>query len=202
MSILRRELMAQTLEEKLDTFSVAVVTITVREETVYFDKNGVKETYEHLQNHELPIYASYTETLRFLEERGFSSEKQYQWTGDERMRLVIPDEIRKQVGAEASAEVWDREDAVVYDTDVYALEHAAAITEDWSYGSNTIPVAAKNFARVYALCEWEELYCYNPVAGYADDYMVYLDVPVDGYNNYETYLFVIDKEADLSFLWE
>lgn len=201
MSILRRELMAQTLEEKLDTLPVAIVTVTVRYETVYYTVDGQKKINESLQNHELPVYVSYTETLRFLEERGFSAEKQYQWTGEERMRLVIPDELAKQGIAEEAA-AWAWEDAVVYDADGYALEKAAAITEDWSYGSNTIPVAAKDWKRVYALCRWEELYHYNPLAGYAEDYVVYLDIPVDGYNNYETYVFVIDRSADLSFLWE
>lgn len=201
MSILRRELMAQNLEEKLDTFPVAVITITVGAETGYFKEDGVIQTYDQLLNHELPVYASYTETLRFLEERGFSAERQYEWTGQERMRLVIPDELAKQGIAEGAA-AWAWEDAVVYDTDGYALEKAAAITEDWSYGSDTIPIAAKDWNRVYALCEWEELYHYNPLASYAEDYVVYLDVPVDGYNNYETHVFVIDRSADLSFLWE
>lgn len=201
MHILRKELMAQTLEEKLDTFPVAIVTIEVGYETVYYTEDGQMKTREYLKNHGLPVYASYTETLRFLEERGFSAERQYEWTGQERMRLVIPDELAKQGIAEGAA-AWAWEDAVVYDTDGYALEKAAAITEDWSYGSDTIPIAAKDWNRVYALCEWEELYHYNPLASYAEDYEVYLDVPVDGYNNYETHVFVIDRSADLSFLWE
>ena len=35
-----------------------------------------------------------------------------------------------------------------------------------------------------------------------ESYRVYLDVPLDGYNNYETFNFIVPKDADLSFLFD
>ena len=78
-----------------------------------------------------------------------------------------------------------------------------AVVEDWSYGERYVPVEPEDFARLYALCSWESLYDYGePTETNWNDYRVEVDIPIDGYNNYNTYVFVVDRSEDLSFLYD
>ena len=75
--------------------------------------------------------------------------------------------------------------------------------EEWNYVARYIPVEPKNFARLYALYNWQNLYEYgDPTETQWDDYRVEVDIPIDGYNNYNTYVFVVDRSEDLSFLYD
>ena len=75
--------------------------------------------------------------------------------------------------------------------------------EGWDYGESMIPVEPEDFERLYTLCTWESLCRYgDPTEDIYENYRVYLDVPLDGYNNYETFNFIVPKDADLSFLFD
>ena len=206
MSMLRRELSAQTLKEKLDTLPVAVLNMTVIDRTPRYDSDGkpVDSTYEYTT--ELPVYASFTETLRFMKERGFTASGAYEWTGEERMRVELP-EIAIKDPEQYVGEVYS------YDASVELTEYVLAgdskflvpqtvYPEDWDYGYNVVPVEPEDFERLYALCTWEDLYHYGkPGFDRYEYYRVYVEVPQDGYNMYETYRFIIPADADLSFLY-
>ena len=204
MAALQRELSAQTLKEKLNTLPVAIVTLSVVSRYQEYDYNGDVWTREYNQNHEIPIYASFTETLRFLVDRGFTAEAEYAWTGEERMWLELPNERLKEA---ESAEVY--EVGVDYNDEVdYFLigdEKIAVEQEIWNhdYGYGTVKVAPEDWEKLYEFCQWQDLYDYcGPTESVSEYYKVYLEVPLDGYNNYNTYRFYIDGDADLSFLFD
>ncbi len=207
MAILRRELTAQTAKEKLNTLPVAVLRLSAYNKRVHYDSDG--NPYNTVDNYstELPIYPSFTGTLNFLAERGFYADAGYQWTGMEMMRLELPEaEYKDAAGYVGDGEIIGSADEVQYDllgVDYKTTEQCIAYPEDWGYGANVIPVEAKDYERLYDLCVWEELYYYGvPEYSPYDSYRVFLDVPKEGYNVYETYYFVIPKEADLSFLFD
>lgn len=209
MTVLNRELAAMTLEEKLHTRPVAILDLTVGPMSVEGRNGNYYVDDWNVYSNELPIYASYTETLRFLKERGFVTDAEYEWTGEERMRVRLP-------------ELAYKEDSMYYETgevyyttgDVEVTEYVlagemkemmstVAYPEDWDYGENMIPVKEEDFERLYALCAWEPLCRYgDPTEDIYENYRVYLDVPLDGYNNYETFNFFVPKDADLSFLFD
>ena len=206
MTVLNRELAAMTLEEKLHTTPVAILNLTVGPVSVE-DRNGNYYTDDwNTYKNELPIYASYTETLRFLRDRGFVPEKEYEFTGMEAMRVRMPEVVYKESSGwseeygytgDASAEV---DYYLIGDT---KITQTVAVPEDWAYGDEVIPVEPEDFERLYALCTWETLCRYgDPTFDVYDNYRVYLDVPQEGYNIYETYNFVVPADADLSFLFD
>ncbi len=217
MSILRRELSALTLREKLDTLPVAMLDLHVLQtQSSYGARRRVEEgVYEYTA--ELPIYASFTETLRFLKERGFDPSEEYEWTGREQMRVEFP---YKMYDEEKGAVIWPLSGEVIdynIESDYYITESADEVdyvllrdkvkqtvaVETWEYGENVIPVEPEDFERLYALGTWEEL------CGYGDpsvnrDYAlrVFLEVPQEGYNMYETYHFIVPFSDGLSFLFD
>lgn len=181
MTIVSRELAAMTLAEKLHTKPVAILSLTVGK-VRNVDRYGNYYSGSTNYSNELPIYASYTETLRFLSDRGFVADTEYEWTGKESMRVMLPEYMYK-------------EDA--------GYEAKIAYPEDWSYGVNVIPVKPEDFERLYALCTWEVLCCYgDPNFDIYENYRVSLDVPRDGYNTYESFDFIVPKDADLAFLYD
>lgn len=206
MSILRRELSAQTLKEKLNTLPVAVLNMTVIDRTPLYDSDGmpIESTYEYTT--ELPIYASFTETLRFMKERGFTASGAYEWTGEERMRVELL-EIAIKDPEQYVGEVYTEDASVelteyVLAGDSKLLASQIVYPEDWDYGYNVVPVEPEDFEQLYDLCTWEDLYHYGkPGFDRYEHYRVYVEVPQDGYNMYETYRFVIPADADLSFLY-
>ena len=114
------------------------------------------------------------------------------------MRVRLPEEIYNGL--------YD-DNATYYDMNwekySYTWEKKVAVVEDWSYGNRYIPVELEDFARLYALCSWESLYDYGePTETNWNDYRVEVDIPIDGYNNYNTYVFVVDRSEDLSFLYD
>ena len=206
LTVLNRELAAMTLAEKLHTKPVAILDLTVGPVSVE-DRNGNYYTDDwNTYKNELPIYASYTETLRFLRDRGFVPEKEYEFTGKEAMRVRLPEVVYKESSG------WSEEYGSVVgesaEVDYYLIGDAkvtqtVAYPEDWAYGDNVIPVEPEDFERLYALCTWEPLCRYgDPTFDVYDNYRVYLDVPQEGYNLYETYNFVVPADADLSFLFD
>ena len=206
MAILRRELTAQTLQEKLNVLPVAVLNLTAVDRSPQYDADGkVTDTlYDYAT--ELPIYPSYTETLRFLAERGFRPDAAYEWTGKEMMRVQLP-ELKYKEEDGYVGEVWGTEGVELYEIRIPAeLELATqtvAYPDNWEYGENVIPVDQEDYERLYTLCTWEELYHYGrPGFNRYENYMVSLDVPRAGYNIYETYRFVIPADADLTFLFD
>lgn len=207
MAILRRELSAQTLKEKLNTLPVAVLHLTAVDKTPQYDANGYVRDTMYDYKTELPIYPSYTETLRFLAERGFRPDAAYEWTGKEMMRVQLPDvEYRKEasgyVGSGWSTEGVEVTEYVLAD-DIKAVMQSVAYPENWDYGSDVIPVDPEDYERLYALCTWEDLFFYGtPGFERYENYRVWLDVPREGYNMYETYQFSIPADADLSFLFD
>lgn len=207
MTILRRELSAQTLKEKLNMLPVAVLNLTALDRTPQYDSDGIAMDVTYDYKTELPIYPSFTETLNFLKERGFDPDDDYEWTGKEMMRIEFPEVVYKEsagaVGdgwATSSVEVTEY---VLVGIDNKLVETQIAYPEDWDYGENVIPVEEEDYERLYALCTWEELYDYG-VPGFDryENYRVSLDVPRDGYNMYETYRFIVPGDADLSFLFD
>lgn len=200
MRILKNELSAQTLREKLYTLPVAIVELSFKDETDVTEYDGIREYRTRYFNSEIAIYPSFTETLHFLKERGFDPEKEYVWTGKEAMRIELPEGMYKdKEGAVAwSPEEWEKEGYYQEDAAYREVSDIAVM-----HGDNSIPVAPENFEKVYALCRWERLFYYSvPDYNCYDSYRVYLEVPMDGYNTHNTYCFVIPREEDLSFLFE
>ncbi len=208
MATLRRELSAQTLKEKIETLPVAVLNMKIVERTPRYDSDGMPVDHSYDYTTELPVYPSFTETLRFMRERGFAATGEYEWTGKEMMRLELP-EIAIKEPELYTGEVYTK-DASVELTEYVKVgigeqfgDVKIAYPEDWDYGYNTIPVEPEDYERLYALCTWEELYYYGrPGFERYENYRVCLDVPRDGYNIYETYCFIVPQDADLSFLFE
>ena len=164
LTILRSELSSLTLHEKYETLPVAILTIHVENREESKDEYVPGTTWSC--DVELPIYASFTETLNFLWARGFDPETEYCFTGKEMMRLELPERLYKE------------------------------------YGNNVIPVKEELYSWLLRLCTWEGLYGYGE-PGYSvyDNYRVYLDVPMEGYNRHETYCFIVPDDADLSLLF-
>lgn len=192
LQLLRSDITAQTLSEKLHTLPVAILELYAEV------PDSMERGLTYNNSHTVPLYASCAGTLNFLAERGFTATKEYQWTGGERMRVRLPEEIYKGL--------YD-DNATYYDMNwekySYAWEQKVAVVEDWSYGNRYIPVEPEDFARLYALCSWESLYDYGePRETHWNDYRVEVDIPIDGYNNYNTYVFVVDRSEDLSFLYD
>ena len=207
MTVLRREISAQTLEEKLHVLPVAVLNLTVVDKAVRYDSDeeyGYDRYYDYKT--ELPIYPSYTETLAFLAARGFKADMGYEWTGKEMMRLELPEVMYKEEDGYVG-EVWGTEEVELYE--IRIPENLKTITqnvtypENWDYGYNVIPVDPEDYERLYALCTWDELYGYG-VQGFDryEHYRVSLDVPLVGYNMYETYQYIIPGDANLFFLFD
>lgn len=206
MALVNRELAAMTLQEKLHTKPVAILDMTVggREQDSY--GNYYSSDWQTYTN-ELPIYASYTETLRFLADRGFVTDAEYEWTGKERMRVRLPEIEYKEGSAYYTTETYSAGSVEVTEyvlkDDIKSVMQNIAYPEDWEYGENMIPVEWEDFKRLYALCTWEPLCRYgDPTYDIYDNYRVYLEVPRDGYNMYETFNFVVPRDADLSFLFD
>lgn len=179
MKNLQREVSALTLKERLEKLPVALLTVAVRE-TEYVKVSGEGVQY-YSGYYEIPLYASYTETLRFLEARGFSAEKKYEWTGMENMYM-------------------DSQVMYFYDKSSDGINSVAwpADTKD-----GLLEVKREDWQALYELCDWRELLNYtNPTESIYDDYWVYLDIPAAGYNTYDRYEFKVDKDADLSFLFD
>lgn len=209
MTILRRELAAQTLKEKLNTLPVAVLNLMVVDRTPQYDSDGMPYDSFHDYSTELPIYASFTETLAFLAERGFTPDEKYEWTGKEMMRIEFPEMVQKESAGFSGSSGWgdasvEVTEYVLVGADNKLVEAQIEYPEDWGYGQNVIPVEEEDYERLYELCTWEELYHYGEPSGYDryEDYRVSLDVPREGYNVYETYHFVVPGDADLSFLFD
>jgi len=207
MILVNRELAAMTLAEKLHTRPVAILDVTVgggRSQDSYGNYyTGDWNTYTN----ELPIYASFTETLRFLSDRGFTTDTAYEWTGKERMRVRLPEIEYKEESAYYTTEVYSAGAVEVTEyvltDDIKSVMQTIAYPEDWEYGENMIPVEQEDFKRLYALCAWEPLCRYgDPTESIYDNYRVFLDLPQDGYNMYETFNFVVPRDADLSFLFD
>ena len=206
MTILRRELTAQTIKEKLNTLPVAVLNLTAVDRTPKYDANGKVIDTHFDYTTELPIYPSYTETLRFLAERGFVPDEEYEWTGKEMMRVRLP-ELKYTEEDGYVGEVWETEGVELYEIRIPAeLELATqtvAYPKDWEYGENVIPVDPEDYERLYELCTWEDLYYYGkPGFDRYECYVVSLDVPRAGYNMYETYQFVVPVDTDMTFLFD
>ena len=207
MTVLRREISAQTLEEKLHVLPVAVLNLTVVDKAVRYDSDEVYGYDRYLDyKAELPIYPSYTETLAFLAARGFKADMGYEWTGKEMMRVELPEVMYKEEDGYVG-EVWGTEEVELYE--IRIPENLKTITqnvtypENWDYGYNVIPVDPEDYERLYALCTWDELYNYGgPGFDRYEHYRVSLDVPLAGYNMYETYRYIIPGDADLSFLFD
>jgi len=207
MSILRRELSAQTLREKLTTLPVALLNLTAVEERVQYDSDGMPMDWGYNYRSELPIYPSFTETLNFLKERGFEPDAAYEWTGKEMMRIEFPEIVYKESDG-YGGEVWTTESVELTEyalrgADGKLIEAQIEYPKDWDYGNNVIPVDPEDYERLYDLCVWEEL-CGYGVSGFDryENYRVSLDVPREGYNMYETYRFIVPGDADLSFLFD
>ncbi len=206
MTVLNRELAAMTLAEKLHTQPVAILDFTVGPMSIE-DRGGNYYTDDwNLYSNELPIYASYTETLRFLSDRGFVTDAEYEWTGKEAMRVRLPEVVYKE--SSAWSEEYGYMEGVSAEIDYYQIgdtkiTQTVAYPEDWDYGENVIPVESEDFERLYALCTWEPLCRYgDPTYDIYENYRVYLDVPRDGYNMYETFNYVVPIDADLTFLFD
>ena len=208
MTILRRELAAQTLQEKLNTLPVAVLKLYAMNRRVEYDSDGLPYDVIYDCSSELPIYSSFTETLAFLAERGFTPDADYEWTGKEMMRVEFPDVVLKEeagyVGDGWTVGSVEVSEYVLVGADQKLVEAQIEYPEDWGYGHNVIPVEEEDYERLYALCTWEELYHYGEPSDYDryEDYRVSLDVPREGYNVYETYHFVVPGDTDLSFLFD
>ncbi len=206
IAILRRELAAQTLKEKLNTLPVAVLHLNYLQDAVKYDSDGMP--YDGFRDYsaELPVYSSFTETLAFLAERGFHPDEEYEWTGKEMMRIEFPEVVLKEdagyiehgVSAE-SAEVTEY--ALTWDYNM-VIEAQIEYPKEWDYGYNVIPVDEEDYEHLYRLCTWEELYYYGGPSEYDryENYRVSLDVPREGYNVYETYYFTLPGDTDISFL--
>ncbi len=200
MQVLRNELSEQTLREKLHTLPVAIVNLQYDNTAGYELLDSGEEFGPLYFTNEIAIYPSFTETLRFLKDRGFDPEKEYVWTGLESMHIEFPAEFYKypEEAAELVPEAWVEEQYRTEYTEWYPMTTS---DKEWSY--EQVPVAPEDFERVYALCKWEELYQYGaPNYSSYGFYTVFLDVPSDGYNTQERYYFIIPKEADLSFLFD
>jgi len=217
MAMLRRELSALTLKEKLTTLPIAMLDLHVLQtQSSYGARKRVEEgVYEYTA--ELPIYASFTETLRFLKERGFVADAEYEWTGREQMRVEFP---YKMYDEEKNAIIWPSATEKYYyddEIDYYVSENADEVdyvllgeelkqvvtVEDWAYGGNVIPVEPEDFERLYALCTWEEFCDYGDPSDNSDyNLIVFLEVPQEGYNMYETYRFRVPISEELSFLFD
>ena len=203
MAILQRELSAQTLEEKLNTLPIAIVNLTVVSRYQEYDYKGEAWTREYNQVHEIPIYESFTETLRFMHMRGFVIIRGYEWTGGERMWLELPNSKLKDSSAESYEIGIDANDEVDYFLVGGKKIMVEQETWDHDYGYGTVQVKPEDFDLLYELGYWSELYGYSdPTENTSEYYKVYLEVPLDGYNNYNTYQFYIDGETDLSFLFD
>jgi len=206
MMLVNRELAAMTLEEKLYTRPVAILDMIVGGRGRDSYGNYYTDNWNTYTN-ELPIYPSYTETLRFLADRGFTTDAEYEWTGKERMRVRLPEIQYKDGAAYYTTETYS---AGAVEVTEYVLaddiKYVMAQIEypmDWEYGENMIPVDEEDFKRLYELCTWEPLCRYgDPTFDVYDNYRVYLDVPQDGYNMYETFNYIVPKDADLSFLFD
>jgi hypothetical protein len=206
MTVLNRELAAMTLAEKLHTQPVAILDLTVGPLSVE-DRYGNYTTDNwNTYSNELPIYASYTETLRFLKDRGFTTDAEYEWTGKESMRVRLPEVVYKgELDYESGEWTTEAEEVLGYVLleNNKLIESQIAYPEAWDYGDNVIPVEPEDFEQLYDLCTWEPLCRYgDPTYDIYENYGVYLDVPREGYNMYETFNFVVPRDADISFLFD
>lgn len=163
LATVRKELSAQKWSEKIGELPKAMLSIQVK--TKSYDYEGRVMDWFEYYTHEIPVYASYTETLQFLSDRGFDGMRNRIWTGEERM---------------------------VVRTSGYG-----------SYDGTRMEVLPKHFDRVLELCTWVDFYYYGGMEqSVYDGYWVTLEIPTGGYNDYCIYEFLINKDADLSFLWE
>lgn len=180
MRALRKELSVLTLKEKMENPPVALLTISFWERMELFGSNNQPG---YVSKYKIPLYASYTETLQFLESRGFSTKKEYEWSGNETLEI------------EFIANLSGKKNTFSEDVNTDRIFGPAEAGE-W------LQVEKEDLQKVYELCEWEELWEYGDPARNMDEYYrVYLRVPVTGYNNYKSYEFLLDKNADLSFLF-
>lgn len=180
MRALRQEVSALTLKEKLETLPVALLTLSFAEKRPSYDSSG--SSREYINNYDIPLYASYTETLQFLESRGFSISREYEWTGNESMRIYLPG-------------LKGKEDMAFADTSYDNIFVPTVMEGDW------LSVEQENWQAVYELCSWEKVWKYGNPAKNGEYYEVYLEIPVTGYNSYERYEFLLHEDADLSFLF-
>lgn len=169
LETLQREVGRLTLEEKTKSVPVALLTMSVVVES-------------RRSTIDVPLYASYTETLRFLEARGFSLEKNYEWTGDETMSLF-----------------WSSTEEY---TKSYFDDSSFQMTGGGDYNGESLNIKPEDWQAVYELCDWEVLWEYGYTRMEKEYHRVVLDIPVPGYNSYERYIFQLDKNADLSFLFD
>ncbi len=169
LETLQREVGRLTLKEKTKSVPVALLTMSVVVES-------------RRSTIDVPLYASYTETLRFLEARGFSLEKNYEWTGDETMSLF-----------------WSSTEEY---TKSYFDDSSFQMTGGGDYNGESLNIKPEDWQAVYELCDWEVLWEYGYTRMEKEYHRVVLDIPVPGYNSYERYIFQLDKNADLSFLFD
>ena len=206
MAIVRRELAAQSLKEKLDTLPVAVLHLRFVSYRVGYDSDGMPYDNSREYKVELPVYPSFTETLAFLAERGFNPDADYKWTGKEMMRIEFPEVVLKEdagyIGDSWSDGTVELTEYVLTGDNNKLVEAQIEYPKDWDYGYNVIPVDEEDYEHLYRLCTWEELYYYGGPSDYDryENYRVSLDVPREGYNVYETYYFTIPGDTDISFL--
>lgn len=189
LEILQREVDGLTLGEKTGSVPVAVLTMSVAVPE-YDDSRMRKEKGVRITTVDVPLYASYTETLRFLEARGFSLEKNYEWTGEERMELYW------NHSGEYTEAYFDDSSFQMTGGGEYKT------TYGWDYDGESLNIKPEDWQAVYELCDWEVLWEYAYSGMEKEYHRVVLDIPVPGYNSYERYLFRLDKDADLSFLFD
>lgn len=186
LEILRKELGGLTLEEKRESLPAALLTLNVLVEQE--DEKGQKR--KSTAKIGIPLYTSYTETLQFLEARGFSLEKDYQWTGNEKMELYWsdPEEYMKSVEG--------------YYSDDGSFQMTGGYDYDADYSRKGMDIGQEDWQAVYELCDWERLWDYGYEGTGREYHRLVLDIPVPGYNSYERYSFRLDKDVDLSFLFD
>lgn len=210
LNLLRRDFRELTLREKFATLPEAVLEITTVQKYEYVTWNGQTSTREEGRSFEVPVYASFTETLQFLKDRGFDAMADYEWTGKENVWINFDTSIEDYRLKYGGYTVGEETEYLVTGEDAYweekypSAESGELLTvkpEQWD-GDNFY-VNPEDYERLMEIAQWETLYSYGRPDQYIwSNHMLYVEVPTAGYNSYDFYEFVIDKDADLSFLFD
>lgn len=160
---------------------------------------------KHFVSYAIPVYASYTEAIRFAEQKGFSVKEERDWSKVDYMLIMTVDgselAILPKTVTEASDTYVDYE-LLAKETGEYYGEYYGDYYGDY-YDNNSRKIEREDWEQLYQYCIWNRLAEFGiPELYTASNYRVVIRVRLDDFGNYDILTYNLRKGANLSFLGE